>query len=103
MMYTIYIMKRTQIYLDEAQDRTLAERARRCGRTKSTLIRGAIAQYLTESPEGERIARLSAFRGALDRIKEHPLTYLPDGKTYVRQLRQADVARQRQLVRRWRG
>jgi hypothetical protein len=40
-MHAPYIVRRTQIYLDEEQDRRLAERARATGRTKSDLIREA--------------------------------------------------------------
>lgn len=40
-MYT-YIVKRTQIYLSEQQDRELQRRATKSGRTKSDLIREAI-------------------------------------------------------------
>jgi hypothetical protein len=45
-MYTAYIVRRTQIYLDEEQDRRLARRARAEGVTKSRLIRRAIDAYL---------------------------------------------------------
>lgn len=44
-----YIVKRTQIYLDEEQDRILAARAVDTGRTKSQLIREAIDTYLGRS------------------------------------------------------
>jgi hypothetical protein len=42
MMYNPYIMRRTQIYLSEAQGRLLEERSRVTGRTVSDLIREAI-------------------------------------------------------------
>jgi predicted transcriptional regulator len=42
----VYIVKRTQIYLDDDQDRQLARRARASGRTKSDLIREAIGRFL---------------------------------------------------------
>ena len=41
-----YIMRRTQIYLDEEQDRRLQARANASGVTKSALIREAIEQFL---------------------------------------------------------
>lgn len=49
MMYT-YIMKRTQIYLTRRESAALAKRSKETGRTRSQLIREAIAaQYLTGS------------------------------------------------------
>jgi predicted transcriptional regulator len=39
-------MRRTQIYLDEDQDRRLRARARADGTTKSAVIREAIDQFL---------------------------------------------------------
>ena len=49
----LYIVHRTQIYLEEEQSRRLAERARSTGRTRSTLIREAIDAYLGATDEGE--------------------------------------------------
>ncbi len=43
-------MKRTQIYLDEEQDRLLRERAREAGVTKSELIRRALSAFLGKKP-----------------------------------------------------
>lgn len=43
----VYIVKRTQIYLDDEQDRRLRKRARATGRTKSALIRDAIDGLLS--------------------------------------------------------
>jgi hypothetical protein len=48
MMYAAYIVKRTQIYLDEAQSRQLAERAGRRGTTTSHVIREAVDFYLAQ-------------------------------------------------------
>jgi predicted DNA-binding protein len=63
-MYALYIVRRTQIYLDEEQDRRLAERARATGRTKSDLIREAVDRLLdTPLSEDEEMAR---FRAAVD-------------------------------------
>jgi predicted DNA-binding protein len=89
-MYVSYIMKRTQIYLEADQDRRLASRATTAGTTKSTLIREAIESYLSTS-EGEA-ARLAEFHAALDAIERSPAN-LPDGRTYVDELRQADRER----------
>ena len=51
-MYNTYIMKRTQIYLDDEHDRRLSERADAAGTTKSALIREAIDAYLAEPASG---------------------------------------------------
>lgn len=94
MMYDPYIMKRTQIYLEADQDRRLASRARAAGATKSTLIREAIDSYLSISED--ETARLAEFHGALDAIVLSPAD-LPDGRTYVDQLRRADRERDEEI------
>lgn len=59
-------MKRTQIYLDEEQDRRLERRARAVGKTKSALIREAVDQLLKrERPPTELEAALRETAGAL--------------------------------------
>ena len=88
-MYNSYIMKRTQIYLDQEQDRRLADRARTAGVTKSTLIREAIETYLARPGEDERLADLAR---VLDELARSPLD-LPDGASYVEALRADDAAR----------
>lgn len=93
-MYDLYIMHRTQIYLDERQERALVDRARRVGRTKSSLIREAIDSYLVPaSAEQTGLARLRAAvadaRGCA--------AYLPAGERYVEDLRAADSERAREL------
>lgn len=93
-MYTIYIVKRTQIYLDEDQDAKLARRAASAGTTKSLLIRQAIDSFL-DGPSDDA-ARLASFRGALHDLLAAPLD-LPDGKTYVEDLRARDRRRQHDL------
>jgi predicted transcriptional regulator len=87
-------VRRTQIYLDEEQDRRLAERARATGRTKSDLIREALDRLL-DAPltEEEELARFRAAAGAAFGIAPH----LEDGLTYVRGLRGADRRRQKRL------
>lgn len=96
-MYTAYIMKRTQIYLDERQADELRRRGTVRGTTASKMIREAIDQYLAEPDDAaERLAR---YRAALDDsfgIASH----LPDGASYVDQLRGADRARQKELEQR---
>jgi Arc/MetJ-type ribon-helix-helix transcriptional regulator len=54
-------MRRTQIYLDEEQDRRLAARARADGTTKSALIREAIDLLL------KRRSRRADLQAHLDR------------------------------------
>lgn len=95
-MYIMYIMKRTQIYLDEDQDARLSKRAEAAGVTKSTLIRQALDDFL-EGPLDEK-ARLSRFLSAVDEIAKTPLD-LPDGATYVEEIRARDVERQKELDR----
>jgi predicted DNA-binding protein len=99
-MYASYIVRRTQIYLDEEQDRQLAERARATGRTKSDLIREAVDRLLDEPlSEEEELARFRAAAEAAFGIAP----YLEDGATYVRGLRNADRRRQERLEREWHG
>jgi len=65
----IYIMKRTQIYLEEEQDRRLQERARATGQTKSALIRDAIDRLLSrERTPPELESALEETAGALPGI-----------------------------------
>jgi len=99
-MYAAYIVRRTQIYLDEEQDRRLAERARATGRTKSDLIREAVDRLLDE-PVGED-EELARFRAAVD-TAFGIAPYLEDGVTYVRKLRDADRRRQERLEPEWHG
>ncbi len=93
-MYVMYIMKRTQIYLDESQDARLARRARAAGTTKSDLIREAIDAYLA-GPADEG-AQLLAFRAAV-RAAAGTASRLPSGRRYVDEIRQADAEREREL------
>jgi hypothetical protein len=98
-MYAVYIVKRTQIYLDEDQAEALALRARSRGTTASHEIREAIDRYLAEpDAKGERLAR---FRDALD-TAFGIAPDLPPGGEYVQSLREADSVRADELERRWR-
>lgn len=96
-MYTTYIMKRTQIYLEESQDQRLAKRARAAGTTKSDLIREAVDAYLT-SPEDEE-AQLLAFQAAV-RAAAGSVPRLPKGRRYVEDLRRGDLSREQELENR---
>lgn len=100
-MYAPYIMRRTQIYLDDLQDRRLAERSATTGMTKSKLIRDAIDAYLGGA-HGAREARLARFRAALA-AAGGTLPRLPPGTEYVDSLRAADRDRDRELERHRRG
>jgi Ribbon-helix-helix protein, copG family len=97
-MYTVYIVKRTQIYLEEEQSAQLAERARHRGTTASHVIREAVDAYLAQ-PESEDDRALQRYRAALDGafgVAPH----LPGGTTHVDELRAADVARGARLEQR---
>lgn len=96
MMYDMYIMKRTQIYLDVDQDAVLARRAQAAGVTKSTMIREAIAAYLASPGDS---ARLERFRAALEEVEAFPVK-VGDGRTYVEKLRRDDERRQVEIERR---
>ncbi|MGH9196999.1 MAG: CopG family transcriptional regulator [Acidimicrobiia bacterium] len=62
-------MKRTQIYLDDDQDRRLRARARADGTTKSAVIREAIEAFLTrKSRRAEIEAHLEQTVGSIPRI-----------------------------------
>ncbi len=96
-MYDTYIMKRTQIYLEEAQHDTLSRRAAVVGTTKSDLIREAVDAYLA-GPRAER-GQLLAFRDAV-RAAAGSVPRLPEGSRYVEELRAIDADRERALEHR---
>lgn len=63
-MYT-YIMVRTQIYLSEALHHTLGTEAKRSGRTRSALIREAVAaRYMPADDKAALLAALDVSFGA---------------------------------------
>ena len=88
-MYATYIARRTQIYLEDEQNRLLTERSAQVGRTKSALIREAIDAYLTPASGDQRVARLRAA------VKEASgaAAHLPDGARYVEELRATEGER----------
>ncbi len=96
-MYTAYIMKRTQIYLDESQDERLARRAAAAGTTKSGLIREALDAYLAGSDDDR--TQLVSFRAAV-RAAAGTASRLPEGRRYVEDLRKADAEREGDIERR---
>jgi hypothetical protein len=99
-MYDSYIMKRTQIYLEEAQHERLSERARAAGTTKSDLIREAVDAYLTGS--ADEGTQLVAFRSAV-RAAAGTVRRLPKGRQYVEELRRGDAERAQGLEERRRS
>src|SRR5205809_5958608 len=87
MVYNSYIVRRTQIYLEDRQDDDLARRAAAEGLTKSALIRRAVDEYL-DNDAGEDL-RLARFRAAVD-AAAGAAPDLPPGSPYVeRQLPRA--------------
>lgn len=85
-MYT-YIMERTQIYLSRRETGALARRAKETGRTRSQLIREAIAAvYLTGSDA-------SAFAEALDDTAGLWADRTETGEAYVERVRAGRLAR----------
>ena len=99
-MYSSYIVKRTQIYLDDRQAAELARRSSVRGTTASKMIREAIDQYLA-GPD-EEADRLARFDAALD-ATFGAAPYLEDGGTYVDRLRQADLERDAEVGERRSG
>jgi hypothetical protein len=100
-MYTIYIMRRTQIYLDPRQSEELGSRARRRGETASYLIREAIDEYLAE-PKGDDARRLARYQSALDE-SFGAVPRLPDGRIYIEELRRGEGERMRLVENRRNG
>jgi len=82
-----YIVRRTQIYLDEAQHAALANRARAEGTTTSGVIREAIDAFLR--PPGETAPHWSSVVAQASGAEPD----LPDGESYVDELRADDRSR----------
>jgi Ribbon-helix-helix protein, copG family len=100
MVYDLYIVKRTQIYLDDRQDDDLGRRAAAEGVTKSALIRRAVDEYLDS--DGDDELRLVRFRAAIDAVAG-AAPDLPQGSLYVERVRALDASRQEEIDRRRRG
>lgn len=85
-MYT-YIMERTQIYLTRRESSALARLAKTTGRTRSQLIREAIAaQYLDDRDGEELLAALESTAGLwADRTES--------GEAYVDRIRDGRLGR----------
>ena len=96
-MYDTYIVRRTQIYLEDEQSTSLDRRASELGTTRSELIREAIGAYL--EGEADRVPALARFRAAVAEAAGSAPGLLP-GPAYAEELRAADVARLEELDRR---
>jgi hypothetical protein len=100
-MYSTYIVRRTQIYLEDQQARALARRARTRGVTASHMIREAIDEYLAQ-PEDPSARELARFRTAID-AAFGSAPELEAGSIYVHRLRRTDAGRARDLEARRHG
>ena len=86
MMY-VYIMRRTQIYLSDEEDRELERLSKETGRSKSQLIRTAVDDaYLRAGTDGRKM--LAAIDGAAGSWKRRRET----GRAYVDRLRRGRLA-----------
>jgi predicted DNA-binding protein len=94
-MYALYIVKRTQIYLEDSQDQLLEQRAQDIGTTKSAVIREAIDAFLDE-PAGTAETALQRFRSAIAQAAG-VASHLPSGHDYVEAVRAADRERDDEL------
>jgi hypothetical protein len=90
MVYTIYTMRRTQIYLDDEQILELKRRARQARRRVSAIIREAIDEKLAEPVPS--VESDDAFKAAFGIWRDR--TDLGSTDEYVRRLRQ-DTRRER--------
>lgn len=80
----IYIVKRTQLYLDEAVWKALQIHARQSHCTISELVREAVREKFLDSTVKRKEALLSAIGIWKDR------TDLPETSVYIRRLREDD-------------
>ncbi len=100
MVYDLYIVKRTQIYLDDSQDEELGRRASAEGLTKSALIRQAVDVYLNGTDDEE--LQLARFKAAVEAVAG-VAPDLPKGSLYVERLRALDQRRHEEIERRRRA
>jgi hypothetical protein len=77
-------MKRTQLYMEHDVWKVLQVRAKQSHSTISELVRRAVREKYLEQASHRKEALLAAVGLWKDR------TDIPDGKTYVRQLRKDD-------------
>lgn len=84
-------MHRTQIYLDDEQTVRLDRRAAEEGASRSTLIRRAVDEYLTQEERD-----VAAWRAQWAKAVEETAgiaSYLDEGSEYVEGLRHLDAER----------
>ena len=93
-MDNLYIVRRTQIYIDEAQGERLADIAERSRTTMSGVIRDAIDSYLERESSSD--ARLTRFRAAVT-AAAGSAPELPPGEEYVEAIRPDYAARAGEL------
>lgn len=99
-MYDPYIVRRTQIYLDQSQSDRLAKRAITAGTSSSKLIREAVESYLA-APDDEIVELLRQQKALADAFGSIPR--LPEGAKLVEDLRRADEERGAALEDQWRS
>jgi len=93
----MYIINRTQIYLDERQTAGLDERAAAEGTTRSMIIRRAVDVYLTQEDK-DAAAWQEQWRQAVGK-SAGLAPYLEGGAEYVEDVRRADAERLSRLER----
>lgn len=101
MMYDMYIVRRTQIWLEHDQHARLSQRADAERVTTSSLVRQAIDRYLDDAGADVGVA-LERFKAAVD-AAAGSAPRLAEGRIYVERLRALDEDRQAELERRRRG
>lgn len=87
----MYIMRRTQIYLDEDQAARLDEQAAAEGTSRSTVIRRAVDAYL-EQESRDTEAWQAQWKEALEK-SAGVAPYLKEGSEYVEEIRRPDAER----------
>lgn len=93
-MYSSYTMRRTQIYLEPDRWLRIVGEAERLGVTASELIRRAVDRFLDEALDDAE-SRAEVIRD----LRRHPISRLPDGASYVEQLRASERGREGELWR----
>lgn len=93
----LYIMNRTQIYLDDRQTARLDKRAAAEGSSRSMVIRRAVDLYL-EQEEREGKAWQQQWKQAVDR-SAGLAPHFEDGAGYVEEVRRTDAERLARLDR----
>ena len=95
----LYIVRRTQIYLDDDQHRWLDEQASRQRRTKSELIREAVDRLIGGGRQ-DTDTRLGRCQAAVD-ASFGAVPDLPPSQDFVEDARAMDRDRDRAVEDRW--